>query len=400
MTKSPGPSFLCLLACLSCADLAPYRRDSGRFAALDLRRESPTRLGARGAVQSMADDGARQVVLTDDGPWIIRGQTIERAQGQRHWLKAALIPAADGAGTWAVAIDADGHLCRLRPGVDPEDVGARYGLEHEQIADVATAGGRLVALLLKDAYAIADGARVTRYPAQGVRAVTGGGTRVAVRFDERVDVIDGLLPTAQNPHGTPRGRSFRMKAPTAVALTARGQLFVAAGSALYRENSSGGLSLIYLSAGAPGLTSVVAAGFALWFADGTTLGHVEDGSTALTTAPALAPTSRLLGAGDGRVWALAGGQVTLLATNRESSSAADWDNGLGAVFTRACSECHLPGGRSDVDLSSASAWAARRDEIRERVLVKHTMPPAGRALSEDDAAAVRSWTHEAQRFHP
>jgi hypothetical protein len=44
-----------------------------------------------------------------------------------------------------------------------------------------------------------------------------------------------------------------------------------------------------------------------------------------------------------------------------------------------------------VDLSTAAAWLGARDEIRERVVVRHTMPPAGRSLSEEDRATIAAW---------
>src|SRR6185369_5236889 len=103
-----------------------------------------------------------------------------------------------------------------------------------------------------------------------------------------------------------------------------------------------------------------------------------------------APTSATA-AGDGSVWLLADGRPTRIVPARASAAEERWLADLRPVFDRACAACHRPDGKSGVDLSTAAAWLEARDEIRERVVVRRTMPPAGRALAEDDRAAIAAW---------
>src|SRR5204863_9643801 len=96
-------------------------------------------------------------------------------------------------------------------------------------------------------------------------------------------------------------------------------------------------------------------------------------------------------AGDGSLWLVEEGRPTRLVPAHASPAEERWAQLVRPVFTASCAECHRPDGRSGVDLSTAAAWLAARDEIRERVVVRHTMPPAGRALSEDDRATIGAW---------
>jgi mono/diheme cytochrome c family protein len=105
------------------------------------------------------------------------------------------------------------------------------------------------------------------------------------------------------------------------------------------------------------------------------------------TAPA-APTA----AGDGALWQLGAGAPTRIVPAHASPAEERWLADVRPVFARACAECHRPDGKSGVDLSTAAAWLEARDEIRERVVIRRTMPPAGRPLSEDDRAALAAWT--------
>ncbi len=385
------------LGAWSCTDLTPYRKGGahiGSFAPL------PAGLGTldsgAGIVRAVADDGSRRLLLTTEGAVIFRGATSERSASARAWTKAALIPAADGSGIWPVALDEAGHLYRVKAGSDLQDIGNRYGLEGTPIRDVAAAGGRLVAFLLDDAYAVADGVHVTRYAAPGAKQLAAGAARLAVRYGNRIDVVESLGPSVAATPPSPTVKTFLVDAPTSVAVTARGDMYVATDSALYREARKprpAGLNLIYLTHGRGRLGPLVAAGFRVWFADGNTWGTVEADRVLLAETSAGRPIDArwMAGASDGRLWILQDGKAVLFAARQDASVENTWATTIGPTFSRACSECHLPGGRGDLDLSTGSAWAEHRDAIAARVLQKHTMPPAGRALSEDDTAAIRAF---------
>jgi mono/diheme cytochrome c family protein len=64
------------------------------------------------------------------------------------------------------------------------------------------------------------------------------------------------------------------------------------------------------------------------------------------------------------------------------------------VFTRVCSQCHLPGGSAGIDLSFYGAWVERRAQIGKSVVdrAQPVMPPSGAPqLTDAEIAAVKAW---------
>jgi mono/diheme cytochrome c family protein len=367
-----------LLALASCA---PARRYQTAEPAL-VRREPLADIS--GPVLAMADDGIRRVVLGERGGWVLRAGSLERSGGARPWRKAALIPAADGRGSWAVGLDRDGALWRVRPGGGLEAISDRYGLSGAAVADLAPAGGRLVAFLLPGAVAIADGRRVLRFSAPQVRALAAGGRTAALLFPARVDLLD-LAPLQDGKTDRPRRLEYPIARARAIAVDARGVLFVATDRAVYQAAADRELRLVYEGRR---IEWMAGAGTRLWLADEGQVLVADDGPPRPVAARA---TAAGVGAGDGALWLLDGGAPVRLVPDRTSAAEARWEESIRPLFTRACADCHRPDGRSGVDLSSAGAWLASREEILQRVVVARTMPPAGRGLSEDDRAAVRRW---------
>jgi mono/diheme cytochrome c family protein len=329
-------------------------------------------------VLAAADDGTRRLLLTAKAAWILRGSTAERTAGARPWTKAALVAAADGRGTWAVGLDRNGRLWRVRPGADLDEISDRYGLDRETIRDVCAAGGRLVAFLLDGAVAVADGRRVLRFPAPGARALAGGGRTLALVFRDRIETLDLTKPDA------PPRRSYPIEA-IAAGVDARGSLHAATAKAVYRADG-GMLRLAY--AASDRIRWLAAAGPRAWFADGTTLLALDDG---VAVAQGAAAPDDPVAAGDGSLWLVDHGRPTRVVPSQATAAEERWAQLVRPIFTSACGECHRPDGKSGVDLSTATAWLAGRDEIRERVVVRHTMPPAGRSLSEEDRATIAAW---------
>jgi mono/diheme cytochrome c family protein len=363
-----------ILAC-ACATRAPFTRAAAPV--MVVRTEPGAALEGE-PVLAAADDGTRRLLLTAQAAWILRGSTAERTAGARSWSRAALVPAADGRGTWAVGLDRTGRLWRVRPGADLDEISERYGLDRQTIRDVCAAGGRLVAFLLDGALAVADGRRVYRFAAPGARALAGGGRSLALVFPDRIETLDLTRPEA------PARRSYEVHA-IAAGVDARGTLYVATAKAVYRAEG-GTLRLAY--AAFDRIRWLTAAGPRAWFADGRTLLALDDG---VAVAQGASAPDDPVAAGDGSLWLMDGGRPTRVVPSQATAAEERWAQLVRPIFTGACAECHRSDGKSGVDLSTAAAWLGARDEIRERVVVRHTMPPGGRALSEDDRATIAAW---------
>jgi mono/diheme cytochrome c family protein len=354
-------------------------------ASLALVRSEPLRAVSERVV-AIADDGARRLVLTEQGASVVRGGAVERSAGTRRWRKAVLLPAADGRGTWAAGLDQEGRLWRVRPGVALDEIADRYGLAQDRIRDIAAAGGRLVVFLLDDAVAVADGRRVLRYPMPGARAVAGGGRVAAVRFADRVDRL-ALGPLQDGTAVRPQRISYPVRDPRAAVLDTAGVLFVATATRVYQAGPDGILRTLW-SGHVDWLT---AAGLRVWFADRHRVLLAGDGPPREAQGAPAGGARPGTGAADGSLWLLGQGGPLRLVPDRASPAEARWDETIRPIFDRGCAGCHRPDGRAGVDLSSAAAWLGGREEILQRVVIGRTMPPAGHPLSEDDRSAVRAW---------
>ena len=362
---------------LGCASRAAYRRAA--FGVMVVRTESVAALDGERVIAA-ADDGTRRLLLTTQGAWILRGGAAERTPGTRPWTKAALIPAADGRGTWAVGLDDTGRLWRVRPGTDLEEISDRYGLGQERLRDVVAAGGRLAAFLVDGAVVVADGRRVLRYPAAGVRSLAGGGRRLALLFADWIEVLDFA-----RPQDAPPRRRYPLPA-RAAAVDGRGIVYAATARAVYRADETT-LALAYVADHE--IRWLTAAGPRVWFADGDTLLALDE---EVAVAQGQRAASHPAAAGDGSLWSVEGGRPTRIVPAHDSPAEERWAQLVRPIFASTCGECHRPDGKSGVDLSTAAAWREARDEIHERVVVRRTMPPGGRTLSESDRAAIAAWT--------
>jgi mono/diheme cytochrome c family protein len=384
-----------LLACaLGCAGRAS--RPGAGAPVVVLRAERPAALdGTQERVLAVADDGTRRVLLTDQAAWVLRGSAAERTAGGRAWTTAALIPAADGRGTWCVGLDEGGRLLRVRPGAELEEISDRYGLGHTRIRAVAPAGGRLVAFLLDDVLAIADGRRVLRYPAPGARSLGAGARKVALVLADRVDTFD-LAPLLGRKNDQVQRRSYAVRDALAAGVDSRGELVVATRTAAFRTQDAV-LRLLYRADSAAGIAWMAVAGTRVWLVDGDTLLVADEGPVAVAQGGPEAAVRAAAAAGDGSLWVLGDSGAARFVPDRPSAAEARWDEAVRPRFARACGECHAADGKSGVDLSTAAAWLASRDEIQERVVARRTMPPTGRVLSEDDRSAIARWLRSTAR---
>ena len=174
-----------------------------------------------------------------------------------------------------------------------------------------------------------------------------------------------------------------------VAVTPAGRLFVATADAIWAEDARGDLALRFEASGMT-IHGLAAAANRVWFADGAELGVIEGDQVRETHGARVSPAAALAGSPSGDVWALTGGALARYAV--VGTGGPDWDEAVAPVFRRACEGCHRAGGEAGVALGTREAWDKRRERIRTRVLVDRTMPPpGGKALSDADREAVRSW---------
>ena len=392
------PLGLFAIVCFAgCASARPFTRAGGAAGPLAVRSvEWSGAREAEGAPTAVADDGDDLLMVTGARLTLLRaGVVIARVDSPSGtWRDVARVPAADGGGSWLIAVDGRGHVLRPRATGSLEEVGERWGLGEGGVRGVRALGERRVAFLLESELAIADGEQVRRVPlgAPRVTSMSGGGGRIALLSIDKghadVRVLDAT---------TLAQRQFALAAE-AIALDDRGRLLSLTRRALYAEDAEGKLALRYLSdQGA--LHGLCASGARAWFGDGEELGLVErtqsptaELTVVLTRSERLAHDARVACSPTGDAWILAEGTLRRRARDDAALTPAErWTQLVAPVFARSCGACHLPGGKAGLDLSTPGAWGSERALIRERVLEKRTMPPEGHPLADLDRDALRRW---------
>ncbi len=378
----------CLLGILflgqqSCANLHPYTRGPGGIGPLAVRAVNwnPTHVPLD-AVAGVVDDGNQVVVLSANTATLLRAGALVAAADGRSFTTAAAIPAADGNGQWLVGIDSEQKLYRLRAGRDFEPVSDRYGFQKSSLRAVCALSGHGVAFLVgQGELAVADGQSVTHYEVGPVKSMACGTRRVALLSTNEVRTFDSAAHKL---------RAFPLSAVGA-AFDSRGRLVLGTEGALYVEDEHGDLALRYLAKEGP-ISSLSSTATRVWFAAGTELGVLENDAIAVTQGLHLSGKARLVGSATGDVWVLADGQLQRFGRDDSALQPGErWAQLISPVFARSCTACHLPGGRSGIDLSTAAAWSSKRGLIRERVIDKRTMPPRGSVLSDADRMAILNW---------
>lgn len=347
--------------------------------------------GQIAAVAEIYDD---TLVLTDTGAVVLTsGVQLASDTSVKSWSRAAVLPAADLSGEWAVAIDGNGALRRLKNRSVMEDISDRYGLAGTPVTELAAMGTGGAAFALAGGIAIADGQTVTRMDG-ALSMLAGGEGRVAGVIDGKLRLVDAKAQTAKD--------FDLLVPPTGVVFDPAGKLLVATPDTLYQEGEAGVLQKIHTSPGEP-IRGMTRSGSVLWLHLGDSLAMVQDGALRRAAdgdaSAALPADAKLFGSPSGDIWTLSGGTLRLLAEDSGGGADQDlWRRNAQPVFTRLCATCHLPGGSSGIDLSTYATWAARRAAITRRVIEgKPTpMPPAGAGmLTADERAALQLWTDNA-----
>ena len=330
---------------------------------------------------AVVEQGDALYVLSGKIAMIVRGGIVAtRAEFPRAWIGGASIAAPDGDGRWVVAIDDEGVPWHLTLSGEREAVADRLGLGGAKLVAIA-ATGTTFAVDLGDAIAYTtDGVHLSRIAVGATRTLA-----VARGVLARVAKA-GKLERWDLAHGT---RTSFAISPTHVAFldadTDHPRLVAADGDKLWIE-SDGRLVPQHL----PALAMELAAhGKRAWIAAAGAL-YVLDGDRVMPTRTSDHRTVLLAAATAGDAWLAT--ERGLVRYSRGASDADPlWQAQVAPVFQRVCSHCHLPGGEAGIDLSTPGSWAGDRDEIRRRVLVTRTMPPAGTDLSDSDRAALEHW---------
>lgn len=332
-----------------------------------------------GRVSSVAEIADDVVVFSDKGALVFAGGALATVDGTvTAWQPVATsIPAADGTGTWLVAVSTDGRLRRLRGRTALEDVSDRYGLAHTKVTGVASGGGAWSVFSTDTGLAISDGVTVSLLDGALSGLVAGSHRAAGITADGHVRVIDLRSRV---------GSDYAADHPVAVAFDAAGMLWVETAHKLYTENR-GALDPVYEDSNT--LHGLTFGGGRLWFAAGTSLGFATKDAV-MRAAVNLPFDATLFASTTGDVWAVSQGALSRYGVP-VSGDEAHWRKSVLPVYARVCSQCHGPGGSSGIDLSTYGSWAARRQDIYGRVFVQKTMPQ-NQALTADDSAALQAWT--------
>jgi mono/diheme cytochrome c family protein len=374
-----------LVACCSAGcGAAPHTRAAGAVGTLVVRPVPWNPASAPvGRVTAVADVGSTVAVFGDGGALVLSsGAVVASDRSVTRWVDAQSVRGADGSPRWIVGVDGEGRLRYLRGLSSFEDVSSRYGLDGRRVRGVAMLDPARVGFLLDGEIAVADGRRVTRYGAPPLRGLLGGAGYGAGLGTNTVTLFDSKMSA----------RTFPLAGITAAAVGPGGRLFATTARALYASTERGDLALVYDARGDT-LHGLVVSGDHVWFADGAELGVVDGDAVAETVGAGVPPDARLAPSPSGDVWVLAAGGLQRFArADPERSIEAAWSSTLAPIFARSCSSCHLPGGVSGTDLSTAESWQSERSAIHARVVERKTMPPEGHPLADEDRAAIRTWT--------
>lgn len=348
-------------------------------------------------VSAIADVHADQVVSLGDITYAL-GSQLAIARGDnvstfvavdcggpcpaRVWTSAAAVDALDGDGKWIVATRFDGTLWHVRLDGELDPIASRFGIgdaAREPVRAVAGAGSTVAVLLDHALVVTTDGHHVTRFtldtPYQRLAAAR---DRVALASESAIEVWDLAAAKRQSfhvEHAMPAFLAAETQDSRLVA-TAPGQVWIERDAKLQP-----------LDAG--GVTAAAVAGTRVWIEVGKRLFIVSD-RAALDTTVASAGNEPLFGAPNGDVWIGAAG-LRRYALGQSEGGDQDWRTKVQPIFQKVCAHCHLPGGDAGVDLSTAESWAAERAQIKDRVLVDKTMPPAGTDLDEADRATLAGY---------
>lgn len=338
-------------------------------------------LGKIAAVTDLADTAA---VFSDKGlTELVAGAVSATDLSVVAWESAGVIPAADGEGQWIVGVDATGAVYTIDAETQLQNVSDRWGLIGQHVHGVASLGGSGVAFQLDGGLAVADGATVTSY-AVSMAGMTGAKGRVAGVSDGKFHVFD---------LGTGKDSAFSVPDASFVTFDDSGKLVGATHHALYMEDDKGGMARL-IDLGTTNVHGLAGAPSGVWVAMDGEVGLLSGSTLGESSGAGLPADAELIASSSGDVWALSQGKLLRYSAASPGDQSL-WQSTVQPVFDRVCSQCHLPGGSANIDLSYYGAWVARRQLIDQRVFDKMPtqMPPTSASvqLTTDDLAAIKAW---------
>lgn len=352
---------------------------------------------ALGAVHAVADRGDDVVVLSDQGAFYFTNGLLTGQDPALSALQAAAVlpAAAAGSDDWVVGVDGQGRLRWLRgPGVS-EDASLRYGVPQDLRALRNLGRGR-AAFASADALWIVDAQaqRPLRFPEPPAAdaPLSGAAGRAVLVGADQIHVYD------LDQSAGPAGRRYPLPGVLSAAIdeSTGGKLVAATARALYREDATGALRLIFTPREPAELRALVESPAGVWVQSTDGLAQLQGDRLLSTPAGSLPADARLFGSPSGDLWVLevrAGGALTRLAQEGAGVDQELWKRLVLPVYTRTCSQCHLRGG-AQIDLSSYSAWDSRRALLEQRVLQGQPtpMPPVGaNALTPSELSDLQRW---------
>ena len=331
------------------------------------------------AAERVVEVGDTAFAFGARGVWVLRNDVV-LARGDCPsmpcaWGDAAAIAAPTGEGRWAVAILGD-RLVHVTMSAELEDVGERFGLR-EPPRTIAAAGHTFAALGAKELAVTRDGMHLMRFAVAADSKLAVARDRVALATAVRVELWDLAAMTT---------RAIPLAGATVGFLDADSDhaRLVASGDAGMFVETTGPMQRL------GGASAFAIAGGRLWLFGMYQTARYRDGQTVVSTDRAT--VGRASGSPTGAVWMSDGVHLSRWSPDRPTDDPV-WQAQVAPVFARVCAHCHVPGGEAGIDLSTPASWRGERDEIRRRVLVTETMPPAGTVLTDDDRKAIAAWLH-------
>lgn len=337
-------------------------------------------------VRSLVELDGNTYIFDDAGVTVVRAGAVVARDELATPAPASTIVAPDGEGRWVMSalwrITPDGTAAQI----NEERLGLTPGAAWR---GVYGAGDTIVATSPKGFAVSSDGHHVALYPPTDATDIAVARGRVALAGAAKLDVWDLAAGTS---------RAYPIGGAHVVFVDAGGapassRLVAWTPSRLAVEAGDGALHAI--TSPTP-IAAAVASGKRLWvLADGH-VSYLDRGANALAPAAIGAmPIARIFGSPSGDVWVATGTgaaqHLERYAVEAPTGGDPAWSAQVAPVFARVCAHCHLPDGSSGVDLSTPGLWRTERDEIRKRVVVDRSMPPAGTAMSDGDRAAIAAW---------
>jgi len=319
------------------------------------------------------------VVLEGQVARIMRGGNVKAiARAPQPWLAGAVIPALDGEGRWLIGLDRGGTLWQIALDGELRSINDQLGLDRSAARSIGAFDRTFAAGFDRGIAASGDLVHMTMFESPVPTALAVARDRIAVLNKEGVELWDLKARTRIR---------FDVRAAVDVAFLEgkAPRLVVMSADHVFLEKSGG---LRKLSG--PSHPRSLAVSSQLWVLADDGLYTLEDDDLVHADRARLDPKTSIFRSNTGDVWVAGAGKLRRIG-RRPSDALGAWRTDIEPIVKRACVPCHRPGGDADFDLMSFPRWTSHHEEIQRRVIVEHSMPPNGSALSDDDRARIGRW---------